>query len=533
MSEAKRGLIRIVTNYARLACFLGVTIIMAPLLLGGIGEDLYGVWALIVGVAGIGEMIRTILLRSLLREVGTAYHSKDPKQLDSTYAAAWGFSLLAAIPAAIIYITLWLLIPKMGVPAEYIDAARMLIIIKGIQVTTMVATAAPRSIITVKEMFVFANFVQALDRLGMLAAAIFVFLILGLGGDPQDLTASINAFEALVWATTAMAFAVLTYNTIVASRHIPFLPARGAMTRAGIRDIAATGGWNTLAVSAMSMHQRIAMVIMMFVFGPQASAIYELSNRLSGYIHVLSQGISAGIEAVSTRVSSAKDSAKKDHAALIHHSTRILGMVALPGAAGVILLTQPLLTLWVGKHLSPENLAATIIMTRVMAIAALCNAISDSWSRILYGAGAVKPYAKLFFLGGLLSPCLSIIFIAIFPTNLSIYGPAAAFALILLAVHLLTLPIIVAKEMGMTYAEVLIKPLVKPFLATCITAPALLTYHLDIPIHPALKLLGASAAFGAAFTAAAWLFILDRAERTRILAFALRTVRRRKTAATA
>ena len=98
--------------------------------------------------------------------------------------------------------------------------------------------------------------------------------------------------------------------------------------------------------------------------------------------------------------------------------------------------------------------------------------------------------------------------------------PAISYAAIIVSLHFVVAPRIVADVLGLRYREIL-APIVRPLLATLIMAPAPVVGRMVISAWTPLSLAAVIFAAGAVYAGAAWLLVVRDHERRRIRAATL------------
>ena len=76
-NEARRGLVRILSNYTRLLITLALGLLVVPLTLNWLGDEAFGLITLLGANIGLAGIFRQIIQMSLIRELGQAYHADD------------------------------------------------------------------------------------------------------------------------------------------------------------------------------------------------------------------------------------------------------------------------------------------------------------------------------------------------------------------------------------------------------------------------------------------------------------------------
>ncbi len=511
-SEAKRGVIRIAANYTRVFTVVVLGLVIVRLLLKGAGND---GWALIVmlgATAGLGTMVQESVRASLIRELGTAYHSGNDDHFRSAYNAALAISAVIALVAAAIYVGLLFILPLFDIPPDLLPAARWLVAARGLQALVVVLLAAPQNMYKVTERMVAHNAWTIANRLCYLAAALVV-LWQGIDDPGRAVTIYAVTSAILVVVVGLLSAGVM----ILIDRRL--IPAPSTITRDAVKSILQIGGWNAAANVATTMHHRVSQVIMNLAFGLVGNLILGLAIQLTVAVRRLAMGMTDGLDAVSARLSTTRsDGAIRT---LIHHSTRLHGFITFPVAVGVVLLAEPVLRLWVGSQLEDPKATIPVATTliRIMALGMVTRAISDGWIRILYGAGHVTRYAPLVIAGGIANPLLAGLLLLVLPASVRITAVCWSFSAVLFVVHGILIPNAGAKALGISFVR-LVSPLLRPLVVALAFAPILLV--VDPQDESPLRLLIAVGIYTFVYTAGCVLFVMNRHERVRFAKAALR-----------
>ena len=112
-SEARRGLSRVTTNYARLLATMAIGLVVVPLQLAWVGTEGYGLIALLASSIGIGGMLQDTMRHSMVRELGAAWHT-DKAAFARVYATSFWISGAIAVISAVFFIALIAALPFIG-----------------------------------------------------------------------------------------------------------------------------------------------------------------------------------------------------------------------------------------------------------------------------------------------------------------------------------------------------------------------------------------------------------------------------------
>ncbi|MBX3353460.1 MAG: oligosaccharide flippase family protein [Phycisphaeraceae bacterium] len=519
-SELKRGAVRILTNYTRLlfTVFLGLALV--PVLLRGVGTDLYGLWVVIASAVGIGEMFRDIVRLCMNRELGAALHSKDEGEFARVYNSAIFLSVGAAGLALATFAALAVCAPLLSIPDELLWTARVFIACKAASSIVWIALTPQLNMNLVTERMGWHNLWLVLDRASQLTAAVVIFFVFGLASGGADADPA-EASRAFVWfgvvaACISITIALAALFTIVRLQR-GLRPRPWLATRQSVRSLLRTSSWNAVTVTAMNLHTRVDHLIMNVAFGLVGNAVFGVASQLGAYVRMLTVGMTEGLDAVTARFSTTKSGEALRE--LLKHSTRMHAAVAVPAAALVIVLAEPALRLWVGRYMaSPdETIPAAVVLTRLLIIGYSIRAVSECWTRVAYGAGHVARYAKWVLAGGVANPVLAVLFLATLPGGDDLQGarfmsPALAFVVSMVVFHFGVLPVVCARALGVPLSA-LLRPILRPVVVAGFALPSLLAFHALVDEWTVFWLASAAASYGALVAALTWFVVLDSKER--------------------
>ncbi len=87
-TEAARGILRIISNYARLGGNLILGLVLVAFMLGWIRNDAVAVVSLLGAGSGFAAMFREITVRAVIRELASAHHSDDRDHFQAIFNSA-------------------------------------------------------------------------------------------------------------------------------------------------------------------------------------------------------------------------------------------------------------------------------------------------------------------------------------------------------------------------------------------------------------------------------------------------------------
>lgn len=507
-TEVKRNLIRITSNYARLiaTCLIGLAVVR--LLLRTLGNDAFAMITLLASTVGFSAMIQEIVSDCMIRELGSAHHRRDPEHFKGVYNSALLLSCLAAVVALLVFVGLLFALPWLEIPEAMVPAGRWLVAARGTYIFFVVLLAPAFNMYVISERMLEANFWNVVTRACDLTAVALL-----LWTPRADVGQDIVRFG--LWSSGAALAAQVTAVAIIMASDRRLIPALSNASWDHFKGLLGVGRWNLAVVTAGNLHLRLDAIIMNLAFGLFGNLIFGLAVQATSYVRMIATGMTAGVDAVAARLSTVghKDSLNR----LVHHSTRLHGLVTFPTAVGMVLLADPFLHIWVGPRIEDpaSSIPPTVAIIRVLCLGITVRAIADGWVRILYGAGHIRRYAPVVLLGGLINPALATLLVWVLPQGIRFLGPAYSYSLVLLVIHMGVLPAIAAGLLGLSVRD-LFAPLVKPLGIALLCAPILLAAQQWVPRWNLFWLAGVAGAYSVVYVVLATAFVLEPHERRRL-----------------
>ncbi len=529
MSESKKGIVRIFSNYTRLLITFALGIIVVPLTIRWLGDQAFGIISLLGANLGLASIFMQIIQMSLVRELGHAYH-QDDEAFRRNYATIWIITLICTALSVASFAIVFLLIPLFNISPDFIFPARMFVLGQGLYTSTRVVLAPVLNMYLVKECFIGFNIWYIAVRASNILSVILLGYVIVI--DDPALGLSIHG---LLWSGLAVVGMLIAALVMVRSDQRLMFRVKGS-DKGARSQVFSTFSWNTGVQVAMNLHEQIPPLLLNIFWGTLANAAWGIGFRFVAYIRMCTTGVQFGSDAVSARMASGVDTdeARKQLQRLIGIQTKLTAMIALPAGIVVFVFGWPIFDLWVGSAIKNYNVVIpmAVYMSRVLAIALISRAISETWLIILYGAGYVKAYAPWVFAGGVFAPIASLILMLTLPRSMIVYAPAAVYAFVLVVVHLFGLPIIAGRCLNIQPSSLLLS-LMRPLLATLIAIGSAigllmingrlgdLGFFAEISLARGQEIahwwiLGSIGVFCVVYVAASFAFVLGPDERQRI-----------------
>lgn len=526
MTEAQRSLVRIVSNYVRLFATLILALYWAPLLLRGVEDNAFGLIAFLGTTAGLAERIRGIINRSMVRELGVAYHQDDPKQFLEAVNCAHVVCLGAGLLTLLLHGGLMAVLHLFPVSEGILIAGYWFLVAKGIESFFTVVLAPIFNFYLIDERMPTYNFwLVAIRAANILAAIVLIaFFPLTEAAKIRDISNNVIIYGFLSAGIATLMLAIpVAWLVITDSR---FRPRPSLVSRGGVKNILAVGGWNTSMIIATSSFIPATGAFMFALLGELGGRIFGFAMPLTYYVRQLATGMAAGLDAVTTRVTAGKSSVSLQH--IIVQSTRLNGFVIFPAMAFIVVLANPIIQLWVGHKLdNPLDVAMTADLVRTLALGAIAMGISESWITIIYGAGYIHKVVPIILLGLVAFLAFTPVAIWMAPAEWEYLAPAFSCSLMITLSMLLGIAAIIAHLLKMRATEI-IAPLTRPLISALVLLPILIAFLQYVKDWSLWLLIGAMFLYGGVYLILCWIYVLQKHERLQILG-AVSNIRSRRT----
>lgn len=466
-SELRSHTIRIFSNYARLGSTLTIGILVVPLMFRWLGDEAFGLVAMLGANIGLAGIFRQIMMMSLVREMGSAHHA-GPKEFRRAYTALHRLALVFALMTMLTFGVVLVALPLFKIPPDMLAATRWFVVAQGVQTVAMVALSPVLNMYLVVERFT----AYSVWFVSLRAMQLFAIVILGYIIGIKDPAVGLQSL-GLLWA----GLSILVYLCGVLDlslRNKALCPTIRKPEPGAMKEVMGTFSWNSGVQIAMNLHEQVPPVLLNLVVGPLANAAWGVGFRLVAYIRMATTGMQFGSDAVSARLSKDGDAeARRQLQNLVNVQTRLTAVIALPAGLAVFIYGFPILHLWVGGQVQDYDgvMPNAVIMVRVLAAALAARAISDTWIIVLYGAGYVRRYAPLIIAGGVLAPVTGYLLMKTLPAEYVVIGPAISFTAVFVGLHLFGMPIIAARCLHLSPLSLLFS-LRGPLTATILAAGA-------------------------------------------------------------
>lgn len=389
-----RLFINAAANWAGTIAQMGAAFVVSPIIVRGLGDQRYGVWALVESILAYLTLFDLGIGAAVVRYVAKFESGDDPVSLNRTFSAS--ICLFAAAGAAVLLVAAVMLGPAwslLPVPHTFAYEAWWQLAILSFNL----AIGLPLG--------VFASVLDGLQRYVAKAAIRTIGLIIRSGLLVAVVT---NGGGLFLVAVTVTAVAVIEYliMAVVAFLYHPHLRFSPILVdRASITMI---GGYSLDAFVAM-IAGRISLQTDALVIGaflPLSQITYfALSARLCEHAK---NALRSMTSVLTPHVSQLEGQNRSDDIRVLHTTaTRWAVWVTIPVQLGLWLLGKPFFRLWMGSDYAERCYPVLFILAAPLALT-LSQSVS---ARIHYGTGNLRHFSRLSLAGAITNLSISLLLV--------------------------------------------------------------------------------------------------------------------------
>jgi O-antigen/teichoic acid export membrane protein len=366
------------SNWLAFAATLAVGFFLAPFLIDGLGKPRYDVWCVVEAVLAYFTLLDMGLAACLVRHVAKHHAVGERERLNRMassclmlYSGAGIVAFALGVPVALVLAPV--LDAKLGGTGDTLPFALLML--------ANLAVTLPLS--------VFPTVLDGLDRYAAKSAVRIVFLALRTTAIVWTVNNTVGLLPLAVVFTVAnigehAAFAVLAFRFLPGLRF-----GRSLVDRATLREVRVSSVDAFLAMLAGRITVQTGAIVVGLFLPAGAVTYFATASRLVEYAKTLLRTITAtltpGVSAMEAR------SDRAGIANLMTTATRWVLYLVLPVNVGLWLFGKPFLQRWVGPEFVEGSYTAVAILAATLSL----GVAQSVASRILYGLGKLKLFARL------------------------------------------------------------------------------------------------------------------------------------------
>lgn len=425
MSRVRIYARNLLANWVGYLVNLVVAFCLAPFVLSGLGDQMYGVWVVLTSLTGYLGLIEMGTQAGLGRYVNYYLGRNEVPKANAILNTALAFFLAAGVvlvaAGGALGMAFGALFPK--VPAEFLPAARAALLLVAVNLWMSFLGAAFRQVLTAFERFDVAN---GIDLLVLALRTAGTILVLHAGGGIVPL-AGVQVASSVVGVLGAW---------LCARRVFPQMrigPA--ALSRARFRELFGFGIWAFLGQIAMRLMYWTDEIVILAVLGAKHVTLYAFPLMLIQYGRQITDRIAGVLGPQTIKASSVGD---------LHELRRILGWgskiimyLAIPLFVGMIFFGTEFFLLWLGPREGLDwRLSGSVLV--LLAVPQLFVMGVRPCVNIINGLGYVRFGALITLAQGVMNLILTLLFVLVM--GLGLHGvalgtlvPAVAFNCVVVA----------------------------------------------------------------------------------------------------
>jgi len=433
MSQLKKILRNVISNWANLIVSLVISFFLAPFILNKIGNVYFGVWVLVTQITGYLWLLDFGVRESVIKYVAEYNEKKDNKLLGDIIESALRMYALVCFICIAVSLCLALLLPVIfSISHDVIPTARLVVIISGIDIALA---------------FVFNIFVGIL--MGMQRYDLFSTVSIGISIIRAILTV---AFLSQGYGIVALALIQLFLN--VCTNVIIYFAARRSLTfRLNVRHVEKRRwiykmlfnyGFFVLLNNVCYMVCLHGATLIIAIFLPvSAVTFYAIAANLIEYMKKI---IFAGTQVFNPLTSQLDARNETDKiTTLLIQGTKFSLLLGLPVATVYFIMGRQFIGLWMGAEYS--DIAGQVLA--VLTVMTLFSLPHYTVISILLGLNKHKITAYCRLIEAVANIGLSVLLIKQFGIIGVAYGAAVPHVIMVIFVF----PVIISRIVGITLSE--------------------------------------------------------------------------------
>lgn len=445
----QRVLYNTASNYAAQIVTIGIGLLLTPFLLHSLGPSAYGLWVLVSSVAGYGALLDFGIASAIVKYTSEYQARSEHAQADSLVATAVSLYLLLGVAAVLLGLILAPLFPRLfSVPPGSEATASWLVLLAGINVGVAIPSATTTGILRGLHRFDLANLIGIA---GTLLNALLTVAVVLAGGD------LIGMMVVAIFVTAVMQMpSILLIHRVAPTLRLHWRAA----DRRQLRTVAGFSSSTFITNLAGQLKTKTDEIVIGLFLPLAAVTPYALANRLSETAQIFAQQFIKVLLPIASMYDATDARARLRTLYVL--STRLTLAIFVPFACVLVVLAQPLLTLWVGAAY-----ANSTVLVLILTLARLFDISQWPAASVLTGMARHRPLAYISIGAGLVNLVLSLLLVqryGVLGVALGTLIPAA------LETLLLKLPL-ARREIGVSWRQVLTQ-MVWPALGPAL--PALL-----------------------------------------------------------
>ncbi len=389
----QRVLYNTASNYAAQIVTIGLGLLLTPFLLHSLGPSAYGLWVLVSSVAGYGALLDFGIASAIVKYTSEYQARSEHAQADSLVATAVSLYLLLGLTAILLGAVLAPLFPHLfSVPPGDEATASWLVLLAGINVGVAIPSATTTGILRGLHRFDLANLIGIG---GTLLNALLTVAVVLAGGNLVGMMV-----VAIVVTAVMQVPSILLIHRVAPGLRLHWR----AVDRSQLRTVAGFSSSTFITNLAGQLKTKTDEIVIGLFLPLAAVTPYALANRLSETAQIFAQQFIKVLLPIASMYDATDARARLRSLYVL--STRLTLAIFVPFACVLVVLAQPLLTLWVGAAY-----ANSTVLVLILTLARLFDISQWPAASVLTGRARHRPLAVISIGSGVVNLVLSLLLV--------------------------------------------------------------------------------------------------------------------------
>lgn len=379
--------------YFRMLLMMIIGLYTSRVVLDALGETDYGVYNAVGSMVMVFTFITTSISSAISRFLAVELGKGESSRLRKVFSAGLAVQLIFALLLVVLAETagLWFLNEKMNIPAERMDAARVVFHCSlGVLVVNLLSVPYNATIIAHEKMSAFA-FISILEAVLKLSVALVLYFALS------------DKLELYALLTLVVALCVRLVYGLYCRRHFPESRGRLELEFCLVKEMASFSGWSFFGSSAYVFNTQGVSSVGNIVFGVAFNAARGVALWVE---NIAKQFVTNFLTAINPQITKSWASGDKHYCfELVSKGAKFSYLVILAFFIPFLFEAEAILNLWL-----VDVPAGSALFVKLTLIALMVDLFGNPVLTLMLATGKVKKY---YLLTGLTSYlCLPLVWLA-------------------------------------------------------------------------------------------------------------------------
>lgn len=424
-------------NYAGQLTIVAVGFLLTPFIIGSLGTGMYGVWALVVSIQGLGGLLDFGVTTSVVKYVAEHHARNETGEINRVASSSFLLHSFIGVAAfALTALAAWIGLPLLNLDPQQLAVAQASLIVAGASLMLTLPLGVPGNLLVGLRRYEASNIINIVQAVISGGA---ILLALKLGGGPTELIA-INGVS-LVGAYVAKWY--------FAARALPGFRISYALgDRATLRRIGNYSLWLFLLDTAKRVFYNADAVLIAAFLPVSAVTTYNLGFKPASAVSYFSGPLVSVFLPAASEMEARRETARLQ--SLLINGTRIALALTLVAVLWLLAFGRQAMEVWVGSG-HEDALPVLYIFLGVF----LVSAAQNPSGAILKGIGQVKALS----ISVLVEYAANIVLSLLLVPRIGVAGAALGTLIPAVINDLVVIPLIVCRALEVDYRTFLLKAL--------------------------------------------------------------------------